>query len=55
MLAREALSKALVMVIEGEPVIRVLSGSQRSDADDWRIELRYPDGSYKTIRELPSD
>lgn len=52
MIARAALSKALIMVIEGHPVIRVHSSSQTSDADDWRIELKDEDGNYVTIREL---
>lgn len=52
MKAREALSAALIRVIEGHPVIRVHSSSQTSDADDWRIELKYPDGSYATVREI---
>lgn len=55
MKAREALSSALVRTIEGDPVIRCYSASQRADADDWAIELKYSDGSYATVRQLPKE
>lgn len=53
MKAREALSAALVMVIEAtHPVINVRSTSHKTDSDDWVIETKDADG-YHTIRELP--
>lgn len=52
MKARDALSQALIMVVEDNPVIRVYSASQQADGSDWRIELKYPDGSYATVREI---
>lgn len=53
MKAREALSAALVYVIEAtHPVINVRSTSHQTDSDDWVIETKDAEG-YHTIRELP--
>ena len=53
MKAREALSAALVYVIEAtHPVINVRSTSHQTDSDDWVIETKDAEG-YNTIRELP--
>lgn len=53
MKAREALSAALVYVIEEtHPVISVRSASHKTDSEDWVIETKDAEG-YHTIRELP--
>jgi hypothetical protein len=55
MTAREALSQALVMVVDGHPVIQCVSVSHGRKEDDWVIVTRDSDGEYQTIRELPRD
>lgn len=51
MTAREALSRALVMVIEGLPVIQCVSTSHGRKENDWVIVTRDSNGDYQTIRE----
>jgi hypothetical protein len=55
MTAREALSRALILTIEGHPVIQCVSVSHGRKEDDWVIVTRDSDGEYQTIRELPRD
>jgi hypothetical protein len=55
MTAREALSQALVMVVDGHPVIQCVSVSHGRKEDDWVIVTRDSDGEYQTIRELPKE
>jgi hypothetical protein len=55
MTAREALSHALVLTIEGQPVIQCVSVSHGRKEDDWVIVTRDSDGEYQTIRELPKE
>ena len=51
--AREALSQALILVVENYPVIQCVSVSHGRVADDWVIVTRDSEGNYETIRELP--
>lgn len=54
MKARDALSRALVLAIEGHPVVQAVSRSHTPEADDWVIVTKR-DGQLETIRELPED
>lgn len=55
MTGREALSHALVLLIEGEPVIQAVSKSHTFDADDWVIVTKDESGKFQTIREIPKE
>lgn len=55
MTAREALSQALVMVVDGHPVIQCVSQSHTFDADDWVIVTKDAAGNFQTIREIPKE
>jgi hypothetical protein len=55
MTAREALSRALVLTIEGHPVIQCVSKSHTFDADDWVIVTKDESGKFQTIREIPKE
>ena len=55
MTAREALSHALIMVIEDKPVIQCVSKSHTFDADDWVIVTKDSQGKFQTIREIPKE
>lgn len=55
MKARDALSRALVLAIEGHPVVQAVSRSHTPEADDWVIVTRDSNGEYQTIREIPKE
>lgn len=49
---REALSKALVLFIEGRPIVQAVSRGHNSEGDDWVI-VEKVDGKLSTIPEVP--
>lgn len=54
MKGNDALSQALVWLMEGVPIINVRSTSHDTNSDDWVIETKDASG-YNTIREIPKE
>lgn len=54
MLGKDALSQALIWILEGRPIVQAVSRGHDSEADDWVIVEKI-DGKLSTITEIPKE